>query len=191
MLNAKAALLEKQGAGNEREKNRQQAAKIRRLAIEHLEAVMTKSRLPGTVDLARYHLGRVLQDAGQHARTVEVLAPLVQQADEPKAPSESVEALALSGHSLGELGKYEAAVGVLSKYLSKRPAGPQAERALADRAIGNAMLARKTAARADVSQLLKQFPQGTTRAETLRRLAEAGLRSERLAGGRGILWRNG
>jgi len=172
VLNAKATAILKHTEGAAGEKNRQEADKDRRTAIEHLENVIRKSQLPRTVALAQYHLGRTLQDSGEYARAVEVLAPLVEQAARPQASPEAVESLVVSGHSSHLLGKHEAAVATLSKYLALRPKGTQSEQALADRALSNAALGHREAAGADVVQLFKQFPQGAVGPETIRRLAE-------------------
>jgi tetratricopeptide (TPR) repeat protein len=178
VLNAKAAALLKQstgskpGGGPDGNQHRRQADELRRTAIEHLEKVLAESRLPRTLALARFHLGRILQDAGQHARAVEVLAPLVKQAEQPQASSEAVESLVISAHSQSELGNQEAAVAAFSKYLALRPKGDQAEQALADRALANARLGKTQAAGADALLLLKAFPQSSVGADTLRRLAE-------------------
>ena len=55
--------------------------------------------------LARFHLGRILQEAGEHARAVEVLAPLAEQAEQPDASSEAIESLVIWASSESELGK--------------------------------------------------------------------------------------
>jgi len=178
VLNAKAAALlkqstgSKQGGGPDGNQNRRQADELRRTAIEHVEKVVAESRLPRTVALARFHLGRILQDAGQHARAVEALAPLVKQAEQPQASAEAVESLVISAHSQSELGNQEAAIAAFSKYLALRPKGGQAEQALADRALANARLGKTQAAGADALLLLKEFPQSSVGADTLRRLAE-------------------
>ena len=131
VLNAKAAALLKQSNRTDGDKNRRQADELRRSAIEHVEKVLAESRLPRTVALARFHLGRILQDAGQHARAVEVLAPLVERAEQPQASSEAVESLVISAHSQSELGNQEPAIAAFSKYLS-----PATERGSGGTGIG-------------------------------------------------------
>jgi cellulose synthase operon protein C len=172
VLNAKAAELSKHADGPDGKKNRRLAEEDRRAAIEHLQAVVSESRLPRTVALARFHLGRAFEDAGQHARVVEVLAPLVEQAGQPQAPVEAVEALAVSGHSSHELGREDEAIAALSRYLSLRPQGGQAGQVLADLALSNAKAGHKQAAAGNVAQLLRQFPRNPVATETSRRLAE-------------------
>ncbi len=172
VLDAKAAALLKQSSGSDSDKNRQRADELRRVAIEHLEKVIAASRLPRTVTLARFQLGRILQETGEHAHAVEVLAPLAEQAERPEASSESIESLVVWAHSESELGRQQPAIAAFSKYLALRPKGGQAEQALAGRALANAKLGKNQAARADALFLLKEFPQDAVGADTLRRLAE-------------------
>lgn len=170
ILDARAAGLLKDEGGDER--SRQRAGQLRQSAIGRLQRVVGESRLPRTIVLARYHLGRVLQEAGEHSRAVEALAPLVEQASKPGAPSEAIESLVVSAQSESLLGKQEAAIAALSRYLTLRPKGRQAEQALSARAMANAALGRRQAAGADAVQLLKDYPQSPVGPETLRRLAE-------------------
>ncbi len=93
VLDAQAVALLKQNKGPEAEKNRQKAKELRRSAIGHLEKVVAASHLPRTVTLARFHLGRILQEAGENTRAVEVLAPLAEQAEQSDAASEAIESL--------------------------------------------------------------------------------------------------
>jgi cellulose synthase operon protein C len=172
ILDAKAVALLKQSSGSDSGKNRQQAVEIRQAAIEHFEKVMAKSQLARTKTLASFHLGRVLHEAGEHARAVEVLTPLTEQAERPDASSEAIESLVIWANSESELGNQQAAVAAFSKYLSLRPKGGQSEQALAGRAMANARLGKSDAAHKDAVRLLKDFPQKAVGADTLRRLAE-------------------
>jgi cellulose synthase operon protein C len=172
VLNAEASALLKEANRPDRPLNVAKAEQERRDAVALLEKVMAESHLPRTVALARFHLGRTLEDAGDFSKAVDVLAPLASQADQPKASSEAVDALALSGHALVAVGKFEPALAPLSKYLTLRPKGSLAERALADRAVAHTRLGRHDEASADVSQLVGTFPHNPATAETLRRLAE-------------------
>ncbi len=172
VLNAEASALLKDANRPDRPLNVAKAEQERRDAITLLEKVMAESHLPRTVALARFHLGRTLEDAGDFSKAVDVLAPLASQADQPKASSEAVDALALSGHALVAVGKFEPAVAPLSKYLTMRPKGSLAERALADRAVAHTRLGKLDDANADVTQLVGTFPHNPATAETLRRLAE-------------------
>ena len=172
VLNAKAEALLKQSSGSDPGKNRQQGDALRRAAIEHLEKVLAASRLPRTGTLARFHLGRILQEAGEHARAVEILGPLAEQAERPEASSEAMESLVVWARSESELGKQQTAIAAFSKYLALRPKGKQAEQALVGRALANAKMGKNQAARADALFLLKEFPHDAVGADTLRRLAE-------------------
>ncbi len=172
VLDAKAAALLKEGSGSDSGKNHQQAVEIRHAAIEHFEKVMAMSQIPRTKTLASFHLGRVLQEAGENARAVDVLAPLTEQADGPETSSEAIEALVIWANSESELGNQQAAVAAFSKYLKLRPKGGQSEQALAGRAMANARLGKNEAAHDDAFRLLKEFPQKAVGADTLRRLAE-------------------
>ncbi len=172
VLNADASALLKEANRPDRPLNVAKAEEERRDAIALLEKVIAESRLPRTVALARFHLGRTLEDAGNFSKAVDVLAPLASQADQPKASSEAVDALALSGHALVAIGKFEPALAPLSKYLTLRPKGSQAERALADRAVAHTRLGKRDEANADVSELVGSFPHHPATAETIRRLAE-------------------
>jgi TolA-binding protein len=172
VLNARAAALLKEANRPDRPLNGAKAEQERREAIAVLENVIAQSHLSRTIVLARFYLGRTLEDTGDFAKAVDVLAPLVTQADQPKASSEAIDALALSGHALVAIGKFEKALPPLTKYLSLRPKGSQAERALADRAVAHARLNRADESAADVAQLIGNFPHSPTAAETVRRLAE-------------------
>ncbi|HEV8067688.1 MAG TPA: tetratricopeptide repeat protein [Planctomycetaceae bacterium] len=172
VLNADAAALLKEANRPDRPLNGAKAEQERREAIAVLENVISQSHRPDTIALARFCLGRTLEDTGDFAKAVDVLAPLVTQADQPKASSEAVDALALSGHALVAIGKFAKALPPLTKYLSLRPKSSQAERALADRAVAHARLNRPDESAADVAQLIGNFPHSSTAAETVRRLAE-------------------
>ncbi|HEV3136711.1 MAG TPA: tetratricopeptide repeat protein, partial [Pirellulales bacterium] len=172
VLNADAAALLKEASRPDRPTNSTKAEAERREAIKTLENVIAETHLPRTQVLARFYLGRTLEDTGDFSRAVEVLAPLVSQADQPKASSEAIDALALSGHGLVAIGKFEQAIGPLTKYIGLRPKGAQAERALADRAVAHARLNRPDDSAADLNTLIGTFPNNPATAETVRRLAE-------------------
>jgi TolA-binding protein len=172
VLDAKAAALAKPSGGSDPNKNHQRVNELRHSAIEHLDKVIAVSQLPQTVTLAKFHLGRILQEVGEHARAVEVLAPLAERAERPEASSEVIESLVIWARSESELGKQQSAIDAFSKYLALRPKGGQAEQALAGRALANGKLGKHQAARADALVLLKEFPQDAVGADTLRRLAE-------------------
>src|SRR5580704_6916731 len=93
VLNADAAALLKEANRPDRPLNAAKAEQDRREAIATLEKVIAQSHLPRTVVLARFYLGRTLEDAGDFREAVDVLAPLVIQAQQPKASSEAVDAL--------------------------------------------------------------------------------------------------
>jgi TolA-binding protein len=171
VLNAEAAALMKEANRPDRPLNQAKAEQARRDSVATLEKVVAQSHLPRTKVLARFYLGRTFAEAGNFARAVEVLSPLTKQADEPKASSESIDALALSGHAQLAIGKYEESIPLLTKYLTLRPKGSQAERALADRAVANARLKRAEAS-ADVALLIDNFRQSSITPETVRRVAE-------------------
>jgi cellulose synthase operon protein C len=172
VLNAEAAALLKEANRPDRPLNGAKAEQARREAIAALEKVIAQSHLQRTKVLARFYLGRTLEDAGDYARAVDVLAPLVSQVDEPKPSSEAIDSLALSGHALVAGGKFEQALAPLTKYLSLKPNGSQTERVLADRAVAHARLNRRDESAADVNLLIGGFPHAQITAETLRRLAE-------------------
>ena len=172
VLDAQAVALLKQNKGPEAEQNRQKAKELRHSAIGHLEKVVAASHLPRTVTLARFHLGRVLQEAGENTRAVEVLAPLAEQAEQSDAASEAIESLVIWARSEDALGKEPPAIAAFSKYLALRPKGEQAQQALVGRALANAKLGKHEAARADALLLIKDFPKDPVGADTLRRLAE-------------------
>jgi cellulose synthase operon protein C len=172
VLDAKAVALLKQPKGPAADKSSEKAKELRRAAIGHLEKVVASSHLPKTVTLARFHLGRILQEAGDHTRAVEALAPLADEAERPDAPLEAVESLVIWGRSEDELGHEQAAIAAFSKYLALRPKGEQAPQALVGRAIAQARLGKNGAARADAFRLIKEFPKEPLGADTLRRLAE-------------------
>ncbi len=172
VLDAQADALLKQNKGPEAEKNRQKAKELRRSAIGHLEKVVAASHLPRTVTLARFHLGRMLQEAGENTRAVDVLAPLDEQAEQSDAASEAIESLVVWARSEDALGKEQPAIAAFSKYLALRPKGEQARQALVGRALANAKLGKHEAARANALLLIKDFPKDSLGADTLRRLAE-------------------
>jgi cellulose synthase operon protein C len=176
ILDAKAAALLKQTTDANREQRREEASKLRETAIQHLEKVLAASQLARTKTLASYHLGRILQQAGEHARVVEILGPIVEQAERATASgaasSEAIESLVIWAKSQGELGNQQAAVTAYSSYLKLRPKGPQAQQALAERTLSNGRLGKKQDARDDALLLIKEYPQDAVGADTLRRLAE-------------------
>jgi TolA-binding protein len=172
VLNADAALLLKEANRPDRPLNGAKAEQERSEAIATLEQVISQSRLPRTIVLARFYLGRTLEDTGNFAKAVEVLGPLARQAEQPKPSSEAIDALALSGHGLLAVGKFGQAIPQLTKYLALRPKGSHAERALADRAVAHARLNRRDESAADVALLIDTFPHSGSTAETVRRLAE-------------------
>lgn len=172
ILDAKAASLLNQAGDSNRELHRDEARKLRQTAIQDLEKVLATSQLARTRTVASFHLGRILQQAGEHARVVEVLTPLAEQAEQPAASSEAIESLVILANSQSELGKQQAAVSAYSKYLALRPNGPQEQQALAGRALSNGRLGKIQAARDDALLLIKEHPQNAVGADTLRRLAE-------------------
>jgi cellulose synthase operon protein C len=172
VLNADAGALLKEASRPDRPLNHAKAEQERRDAVAILEKVIAESHLPKTVVLARYYLGRTLDESGDFAKAVDVLAPLVAEAEQPKASPEAVDALALTGHSLVAIGKFEPALAPLSKYLTLKPKGTLAERALADRAMAHARLKQRDEADGDLSALVGRFPRSSQTAETVRRLAE-------------------
>jgi TolA-binding protein len=172
VLNARAAALLKESSRPDRPNNNIDAERARREAVAILDKVITESRLPRTVVLARFYLGRTLEDAGDFGRAVDVLSPLAKQGEEPKPSPEAIDALALSGHGLVAIGRFEPAIPPLTKYLELRSTGSQAERALADLAVAHTRLKRGDEAEKDVAQLIAKFPHSPTTAETIRRLAE-------------------
>ncbi|HET6327288.1 MAG TPA: tetratricopeptide repeat protein [Planctomycetaceae bacterium] len=172
VLSADAAALLKEASRPDRPTNTAKAEKERSEAIATLKNVIAESHLPRTQMVARFYLGRTLEDTGDFSRAVDTLAPLVAQADEPKASAEAIDALALSGHGLVAIGKFEQALSPLTKYITLRPKGSQTERALANRAVAHARLNRPDDASADLNQLIGSFPHSPATAETVRRLAE-------------------
>jgi cellulose synthase operon protein C len=172
ILDAKAASLLKQTTDANREQHREEASNLRQTAIQHLDKVLAASQLARTKTLASFHLGRILQQAGQHARVVEVLGPLAEQAERSAASSEAIESLVIWAKSQSELGNQQAAVSAYSKYLKLRPKGPQSQQALAGRALSNGRLGKHQDARDDALLLVKEYPQNPVGADTLRRLAE-------------------
>ena len=172
ILDAKSAALLNGTTDATREQHREEAKKLRESAIEHLQKVLAASQLSRTKTLASFHLGRILQEAGEHARVVEVLGALAEQGKRPGASTEAVESLVIWANSQSELGNQQAAVSAYSKYLDLRPKGGQAQQALAGRALSNGRLGKNQAARDDALLLIKEFPQNGSGADTLRRLAE-------------------
>ena len=77
VLNADAAALLKEASRPDRPTNTAKAEKERREAIATLEKVIAESHLPRTQVLARFYLGRTLEDTGDFSRAVDTLAPLV------------------------------------------------------------------------------------------------------------------
>ena len=172
ILDAKAAALLNRTTDSDREQRRKEAKKLRESAIEHLQKVLAASQLARTKTLASFHLGRILQQAGEHARVVEVMGPLVEQGQRPGASSEAIESLVIWANSQSELGNQQAAVTAYSKYVALRPKGGQAQQAFAGRALANGRLGKNQEAREDALLLIKEFPQNAVGADTLRRLAE-------------------
>jgi cellulose synthase operon protein C len=172
VLDAKADALLNRKSDSDLDQRREEAKKLRQSAIEHLQKVLAASQIARTKTLASFHLGRILQQTGQHARVVEILGPLVEQGERAGASSEAIESLVIWANSQRELGNQQAAVSAYSKYLGLRPKGAQAQQALAGRALSNGRLGKSREARDDALSLIKEFPQNAAGADTLRRLAE-------------------
>ena len=171
VLNAEASALLKEANRPDRPLNVAKAEQERRDAIALLEKVMAESHLPRTVALARFHLGRTLEDAGgfESGRRAGAAGESGRSAEGVVRGGRRARAF---GACLVAVGKFEPAIAPLSKYLTLRPKGSLAERALADRAVAHTRLGKHDEASADVTELVGTFPHNPATAETLRRLAE-------------------
>jgi tetratricopeptide (TPR) repeat protein len=113
--------------------NAAEAQKRYEAAVNDFDGVIKESKLPRTIALARFHLARTLQKQGNHAKAVEALGPLVDHVNKEGESSEFIDALVMLGRSEQSLGKFQQAGVAMSRYLTLRPKGEQADQALLSR----------------------------------------------------------
>ena len=171
VLDARAVALSKQSAANG-DKNGPRADELRREAISHLEKVAAASRIPRTVNLARFHLGRILQEAGQNAPCRRGVGVSCQSGRTNRNPPRRRSSLSSSGPAarvnwakssprstpFQNTCRFDRKEDRRSRH---SPAAPWPTPGWA-----------KTGSAADALRLFKEFPADSVGAATLRRLAE-------------------
>ncbi|MBW3541569.1 MAG: tetratricopeptide repeat protein [Planctomycetes bacterium] len=132
----------------------------RKAAVETFGKVIASSEIPRTQLLARYYLAETLSQLGQHKEAAAAIAPVVEDARKTGASSEFIGSLVLAGEAHSAAGDPKQAAALLTQYLELQPQGPQAEEALAGRALALARLGDKAKAQLDLDTLGGRSPQG-------------------------------
>lgn len=144
-----------------------------RNAAAQFERAVKDSTLPRTRRQARYFLALTRQLQGDHARALEIIAPLAEEVRGDGAKSTIGEALVLQADSLLATQKFSEAAQAAADYLRLFPTGSQAERALIVQARAAAQQGDKDTARTAFTRLQKDFPRSRAVESTAYQLAEA------------------
>jgi TolA-binding protein len=143
-----------------------------KLAADQFRGVAENSKVPRTRSLARFHLARTLQQLDDDEGVLAVAAPLLAEIAKQGAASEFIDVLIIVSSSQLTLKKYGDAVQSTSRYLKSRPAGSQANQALATRAIASAYLDEKNNSQADLTRLSRATPESPVAQQTTYKIAE-------------------
>ena len=127
-------------------------------AATRLEAVIAGSEDARTKSLARMSLARVSQTLNDTAKSLTVLAPLIEQVKADGARSEFAEALVLEAHAKLVTKKFDDAAKSAAAYLTIQPMGNVADQALAIRAEASAHVSDRKTADSDVLTLRNGYP---------------------------------
>lgn len=149
-------------------------------AAKQLTAALAASDVVSTKSQARYYLAAAEQKLGHHDRVVEVSTPLISDMEQDKSLAAEFSGIhVVRGASLLALGKVaeakpedrkvrlQGAVESAQKYLSTAPKGDVTEQALVIKSLAEAHLGNKAAAKADLEQLKKRFPNSPELERTL------------------------
>ena len=147
-------------------------ADSRSKAIARYEAVM-KSPNPAAQGLARLYLARTLQKSGDHARTLEVLKPLVEASIKPDAVDPSADAVVLAANSELALKHLERTIELATPLIERPAFSAVKDQGLALRATARARSGKFNDALADLNALEKEFAASPVFAQTLIDIGEA------------------
>ncbi len=150
-------------------------------AVKQLTAALAASDVVSTKSQARYYLAAAEQKLGHHDRVLEVSAPLIADMEQDKGlAAEFSGVYVVRGASLLALGKVtegtkpedrmtrlKGAAEAAQKYLTVAPKGDVTEQALVIKSVAEAHRGDKAAAKADLEQLKKRFPNSTELERTL------------------------
>ena len=142
------------------------------VAATRFENVMQNSTIPASKGQARYYLAFTRQLQGQHAKALEVIAPLIDEVRAQGAKSDLIDALVLQADSLQAEKKYEDSEKAVAAYLEFAPRGNQAPRALAILAVAATRRGDQAKSDAALERLNREFPDHPLRAVTTQQLAE-------------------
>jgi TolA-binding protein len=141
-------------------------------AVAIYRKVIAESKIPRTQLLARFYLAGTLHELGQDAEAVQVVEPVLAEAERVGAGSEFVSSLVLAGDSYLANQQPDRAVAALSKYLELQGDGVQAEAALGSRALAYAHLGDRTKAGLDLKALAERFPNSPLSGERTHQIGE-------------------
>jgi len=178
----RARVLDAEGRALESSGDAEGAKQKYKAAVAAFAGVVKESKLPRTVSLARFHMGRTQQRMAEHEQVVETLGPLVEEVVKEGESSEFIDALVMQGRSLQALKRYDEAGAVMSQYLTFRPQGELADQALATRAVSHAHAGREDQMESDLRSLAVEHPRSPLVGSTLLELAEGAFAAGNWAG---------
>lgn len=144
----------------------------RKQASKRLEDILKAETNVRTKALARLSLARVSQSLDNIDKSLDVLAPLIEQVKAEGAASEFAEALVLEAHARLVKKKFAEAKSAAAAYLSAKPMGSMADQAIAIRAESSAQLEDKVTASADVQTLQAGYPKSRFTPHAIFQVAE-------------------
>lgn len=148
-------------------------ADSRRKAATLYESLLQPGKNPQSQNLARLYLARGLQKGGDHARAVEMLAPLVATALKAGEKEPSLDAVVLAGNSQLALKQGAKVVDMTTAALAIPAFAAGRDQLLSLRATALARDAKLPAAVADLDQLEKEFAASPAFAQAILDVAEA------------------
>lgn len=146
--------------------------RLERQALDDYEAVLEVSELDATKSKARFQVARLRERRGEPAEALAAAGPLVERAEAEGAGSPFLDALIIAARARLALNESDAAATAATKYLELAPDGPQADAALAERAVARLAGGKADDAKADWTSLRDRFPKSDLLAPTARDLAE-------------------
>ena len=150
----------------------EEASALYASAAGRFETVLKESSIAKTRGHARYYLALTRQLQGNPDQAIEVIAPLVEQANAEGAKSDFVDAIALQADSYLQLKKFESAADSAVRYLDLAPKGRQVARALSVQALAAENLKDAAVASAALKRLANEFTNSPLSANTVQQLAE-------------------
>ena len=141
-------------------------------AIAIFRKVLQQTTLDETRELTRFHLARALAQSGANQEALDVARPLVEQVRKEGKDSPLIDTLILVATTELALKNYDAASQAATDYLTLYSDGPQAEQAIATRALAEAHQGDQTKAQFNLTMLGNRFPKSDVLARTTHQVAE-------------------